>query len=171
MGIGRNIISGIADYLQSRDEAKAMTTLNIQPPAFREQGLGGNAVQTFSSMSEWQSVIDQALTRWNGSNINYASEVGDLRLSVLIMAAVNWAGVNASMGQWKVVEVGGDDKETDLPDHEFVQLFEGEDDPDFQLDMLWRQWMASWIIKGVAYGLYSRDGAGRIKRITFEPPT
>lgn len=169
MGLVKSLLSGVGDYLDARDEAKALTSLNIKamPPTFSGQGMG--VARIYSSMQEWDGAINQILSSWNGSKINYAAEVGDLRLSVLIMAAVNWAGTNASMGRWQVVELDTDEKETDLPEHPFVQLFDGEDNPDFQIDMLWQQWMASWVMTGEAFALFGRDNSGRIKTIAFEP--
>jgi phage portal protein BeeE len=175
MGITRDLLNAGRDYFASRDEAKAYTLLSRDdmksaPPMFTEQGIGGgNVVQTFSNWTDFNAFIDQALSRWRGSKINYATAVGDLRLSVLLMAAIGWAGTNASMGRWQVAEIGKDEKETPILDHPFVQLFDGEENPDFQNDILWRQWMVDWILFGEGYALFGRDNAGRIKEIYYEP--
>lgn len=174
MSIVRDLYNAARDHLASRDEVKAYTLLSpddikAAPPVFPEVGVGGSLVQSFSSWSDWDNYLDRAFTRWRGSKINYAVEVGDLRLSVLLMAAIGWAGTNAGMGRWQVAEIGKDEKETPITDHPFVQLFDGEANPDFQNDVLWRQWMGDWIMFGEAHALFGRDGAGRIKEIYYEP--
>lgn len=173
MGIGERLSNAGRALFASGDEAKAYTLLSpddikANVPQFNMQGGGASSVPIYSSMAEWDNAIDRALSGWRGSKINYAAEVGDLRLSVLLMAAVHWAGINLAQGRLKVVELDADRKETELPDHRFTTLFD-EPNPEVEIDTLWKQFAASWILYGEVCFLLSRDNAGRIIELWWEP--
>lgn len=120
-------------------------------------------VPVYTSEAAW----DSYLSRWQ-TGIDFRAELGDLRLSVLLMAAARWAGINLSMGKLNVVEVGSDQTEKILDTHPFLDLFNNQN-PDTTPKMMWKQFGASWVFCGEAYFLLGRDNADRIKEIYYEP--
>jgi phage portal protein BeeE len=148
---------------------KALFETKAAVPQHAMQASGGGYVQTFSSMSAWDAYTNRALNYWNGNTkINYAAEIGDLRLSVLIMAAIRWAGTNLGTGRIQVVDVGKDEKETPILDHPFTMLFK-RPNPEATPRTLWKQFAQDWIIYGEDNFLISRDGSDRIQELWWEP--
>lgn len=174
MGIAKNLINAAKGYFEEEEE-KAYTLLSADDmkstvPMFREGGSSSNSgiVPMWTSMDAWNSQINRALNGWNNSNINFASEVGDLRLSVLLMAAVRWAGVNLGAGKIQVVELDEDEKESNIQSHPLTLLFK-KPNPDLTGKALWKQFAFSYVFSGEAYFLIARDNAGRVRELYFEP--
>ncbi len=142
------------------DSIKSYFTKSLVPQQSESQ-MG--AVQLFTSEQAW----DNWITKWQ-TGIDFQAELGDLRLSVLLMAAARWAGINLSIGKLTVVEIGADQSEKILDRHPFLDLFNSPN-PDTTPKMLWKQFAASWVFAGESYFLLGRDNAGRVKEIYYEP--
>jgi phage portal protein BeeE len=170
MGIVKDLINASRDYFKSDEEAKAYTMLDLKS-AVPMHNAGRNStgyVQTYSGWADWDNAINQRLGWQTGTRINYANEIGSLKLSVLLMAAVRFAGINLAQGRMQVVELDADEKENPILDHPFTELFKNPN-PDTSQKNLWKQFAMSWVLTGEAYFLLGRDGAGRVKEIWFEP--
>lgn len=173
MGIAKNLINAAKGYFEE-DEAKSHVLLSSADikavPVFREGGGSSNSgvVPIYSSMQAWDRQISRYLDVWNGSKVNYAAEIGDLRLSVLLMAAVRWAGTNLGTGHIQVVDLDGDEKEDPILDHPFLSLLR-RPNPDTTSKALWKQFACSWVLAGEVYFLIGRDNAGRAKELYYEP--
>lgn len=168
MGIVKDLITAGQDYFASREEEKAFQTLDIKADVpMHGTGVQGSSVPVYSSWGAWDNHINR-MFGWNGSRINYAAEVGDLRLSVLLMAAVRWAGINLATGRLQVVELDGDDKEDPIVGHPLTQLLK-RPNSETSAPTMWKQFAASWVLTGEVNFLIARDGSDRIKELWYEP--
>lgn len=177
MSIARDLFNAAKDYLASGEEEKGYALLSpsdikaASVPMFTEGGGQGNSgvVPIWSSMQAWDRAINSALMGgWNNSRINYAAEIGDLRLSVLLQAVIGWAGANLGLGRMQVVELDADEKETNQQNHPLTMLFK-KPNPDSTGKALWKQFANSYVIDGEAYFLIGRDNAKRVRELYYEP--
>lgn len=103
-----------------------------------------------------------------GSRINYEREVGDLRSSALLMAAYTWVSKGLSSARLTVVQVDGDNKETEIQNHPLVEKF---DQPNefYGGEELWSGVALSWLGSATAYLLKVRNRASGISELWYEP--
>jgi hypothetical protein len=170
MGIVKDLINASRDYFTSDEEAKAYTTLDLKSavPMHNAGRSGTGSVQVYSNWSAWDNDINMRLGWNSGTRINYAAEIGDLKLSVLLMAAVHFAITNLTQGRMQVVELDADEKENPINDHAFIELFKNPN-PDISVKNIWKHYGLYRVMSGEVNYTFGRDGAGRIKEIWPEP--
>lgn len=109
---------------------------------------GSNYVPTYSSWSAWDAAIDG---RFEGSNIDYRSKVGDLSKSSLIMSAVRWLGNTLPEAPLEVKDPGdGKGDAQAVADHKLLDVLRKPNDF-YAGDSLWTAFAYSWIIDGNVY--------------------
>src|SRR5262245_44662714 len=121
--------------LFQREELTSLSLKSLVPQTTENQA---SYVPIYSSEAAWDAITDYSHT-----GVDFACEIGDLRLSVLLMSAARWAGINLSLGDLRVIEIDDQGKETIIADHPFTQLMK-DPNPDLTLNMLWKQFAAAW---------------------------
>jgi HK97 family phage portal protein len=138
---------------------KALTSLTFQ------RGLAGGAGVPFfgNNFDLWDNF-------WSPSRkqIDFATEVGDLRTSALLMAAYQWLASGLASARLTVVQVGADNKETEVQDHPLVQLFD-QPNPYYGSEELLSGVALDWLIYATAYVLKFRNAGGGISQLWYEP--
>jgi len=113
--------------------------------------------------------------RFANSRIDYSAEVGDLRLSSLVMSGVGWVERNLNSARLQVVEIGSDRKETEVEDSPLIDLW-NEPNEYYDSSTLLDGIALSWLTFATAYILKIRTGsgdlmstAGRVRELWWEP--
>lgn len=132
---------------------------------FQGRGGTGTPEQVFS--------FGQNFNLWNnlfrtGTSLDFASEVGDLRNSALVMAAYNWVSLNAASARPYVATLDADNKEDEVQDHPLIQLL-NEPNPYYGFDELIGGLSYSWMTAATAYIIANRDGTGAFAELMYEP--
>jgi HK97 family phage portal protein len=125
---------------------------------FPSRGSGLYHAQGFTSWA------DDLLSRFKGSQINYAAEVGDLHQSSLVMTAVNWAGTRLSEAVPKVYDRDGEGKYQEVLDHELTQLLENPNPYYDDADMA-EHFAFNDILDGNVFWRKIKDGRGRVLQL------
>lgn len=105
--------------------------------------------------------------RYPNSRIDFASEVGDLRNSTLVMAGTRWVATNLSSARLQVVEVDDDQKEIEIP-HRLVDLIR-RPNPYYSGRVLLKGIAYSWLTYATAYILIHRNRFGQPVELWYEP--
>ena len=127
-----------------------------------EQGSGGQGWG-------WSSSILTAGLNYQNTQINYASELGDLANTELMASAVRWVSKNLADARLYVATKDSDDKEKQIQDHPLTALFK-RPNPFYTGRTLWRGVVASWLSDhAVAYIIKYRNGFDQPIQLWYEP--
>lgn len=144
----------------SREQIKALTEMP-------HQGAGWNTVPVYSSWSSWDSARNG---RFAGTNLDYASLVGDLWQSSLVMSGVRWLGNVLPSAPLMVKESAGPKGESqEVPNHELVRLWR-RPNRFYSGSTLLKGFAFSWILNGNAYFIKVWNDAGiKVRELWYEP--
>ena len=118
---------------------------------------GGGGVRAAQGFTSWADII-----RGNqGTQINYAQEVGDLSKSSLVMTASNWIGRRLPEAPAKVYEPDGEGGRKEVEEHDLAQLLR-RPNPYFAGSRMWKTWGFNWLLSGNVYWRKLRDNRGRV---------
>lgn len=161
-----NPLRALRDYLESREEkAYGGENYTLLSPEDRIKGVpfqGGYGGQS----GQWggSSWADFALSFRQDRKIDFAKEVGDLRMSTLVQAAVTWVARGMNSARLKVVKLDAAGKETEIKDHPITKLWR-RPNKYYSGATLNAGIAASWVIAATAYVLKVR---GRLRGPTVE---
>lgn len=138
---------------------KALTSLTFQRgPA------GGVGVPFFGNNFDlWDNFCDPQRRQ-----IDYVTELDDLRTSALLMAAYQWLSAGLASARLTVVRVGADNTETEVQDHPLVTLFD-QPNPYYGSEELLSGIAFDWLVYATAYILKFRNVGGGIAELWYEP--
>src|SRR5690242_17631459 len=128
-----------------------------------------NLVSVFPTWADFDTAVNQLLIGFKGTERNYASAVGDLTMSSLMMAAVTAVGNSASEAELQVREQQGNE-EVIVDDHELVKLWY-RPNPFYDAPTMLKAISTSWVITDNAYVIKQRNEEGRVKELWYEPHT
>ena len=134
-------------------------------------GSGGAAGSSAGGYEISESFIRNVInlaSRYSGTNIDYANEVGDLLNSSLVMTAVNWVARALPEAQLTVVETDAEGKDVIVPNHPAIKLL-NRPNPYFSKSSLWKAFAMSWICDGNPYFLKARSRMGEILELWYAP--
>lgn len=137
--------------MRFREERKSINPLQVYEPYSikslpHPQSNGYNSVPVYSSWSSWDNALSG---RFAGSKLDYASLVGDLSQSSLVMSAVRWLGNIIPSARLTVQETKGDKDEENL-DHNLPKLWY-RPNKFYSGSTLIKGFAYSWILNGNAY--------------------
>lgn len=140
----------------------------------RFPGAGGQGASSTSlSLLEPSNYFLAGYDSWASarSGVDYASEIGSLGQSSLVMAAVNWLG--RVLPEAPLIVAGretGTGKENKIENHPATQLFK-RPNPYYTGSTLFKQFAYSWIIDGNVYLLKVRNGGKQVTELWYVPPS
>lgn len=126
-----------------------------------------NLVSVFPTWADFDQAVNQLLIGFKGTERDYATAVGDLTMSSLMMAAVTAVGNSASEAELQVREQQGNE-EVIVDDHELVKLWY-RPNPFYDAPTLLKALATSWVIADNAYLRKERNSEGRVKELWYEP--
>lgn len=126
-----------------------------------------NIVSVFPTWADFDQAVNQLLIGFKGTQRDYATAVGDLTMSSLMMAAVTAVGSSASEAELQVREQRGNE-EVVVDDHEMVKLWY-RPNPFYDSATMMKAVSTSWVITDNAYILKERNDEGRVKELWYEP--
>lgn len=109
---------------------------------------------------QWMTALQTQLGLYTGSRIDYAEEVGDLSLSSLLMAAVNWFGTTMPEAPLVIQLPKGDKWETQIG-HPLAKLW-ARPNAYFTGEQLSLAIALSWMFDGNVYFYKVRNFAGEV---------
>lgn len=115
-----------------------------------------------------QSSLASLFGKFWGTNIDYASEVGDLTTNRLIMSAVNFLGRTLPEAALEVVQMKSDGTNKVMFDHPLARLFK-RPNKFMAGDLLWKSAGLSWIISGNVYFYKVRNKLGEVIELWYLP--
>jgi HK97 family phage portal protein len=113
----------------------------------------------FTNLSEFLNV---------GSRIDFAAEVGDLSNITLCQAAIGWVARNLYDARLHTVEIGSDNKETEIVDDELAKLFYRPNEY-YSGQALVAGIAFDWIVYNEAYLVKTRGGFNTPMELWWEP--
>jgi len=126
-----------------------------------------NLVSVFPTWADFDQAVNQLLIGFKGTGRDYASAVGDLTMSSLMMAAVTAVGNSASEAELQVREQQGNE-EVIVDDHELVKLWYRPNNF-YDAPTMIKAVSTSWVITDNAYIRKERNEEGRVKELWYEP--
>lgn len=126
-----------------------------------------NIVSVFPTWADFDQAVNQLLIGFKGTERDYATAVGDLTMSSLMMAAVTAVGNSASEAELQVREQQGNE-EVIIDNHELVKLWY-RPNPFYDAPTMIKAVSTSWVITDNAYILKQRNDEGRVKELWYEP--
>lgn len=165
----QGLLSRAADALAAL-RGDPFTSLNIGIKAstqvrFPGYGSGGHGGGYYEISDNITRAVTGALSRYAGTRVDYASEVGDPLCSSLVAAAVNFVAVTLPEAQLRITEPStsrmGDDIRTPVKDHALIDLLENPN-PYYTSDLMWQSLAATRIVFGNTYWWKVRNGLGEI---------
>lgn len=124
-------------------------------------------VAVFPTWADFDKAVEQLLIGHRGTDRDYATAVGDLTMSSLIMAAITAVGNSASEAELQVREQQGNE-EVIVDDHALVKLWY-RPNPFYDSATLIKAVAASWVICDNAFILKERNDQGRVIQLWYEP--
>jgi hypothetical protein len=113
------IIDSYKEWRESRRDSDhengGLVSLNIKATANLPQHTGA---------SGWVDNRGFYVSQSGDSRINYSQEIGDLRGSTLVMAAVQWVARSLVDARLRVIKYGTDRKETEVENHPLAMLWD-----------------------------------------------
>lgn len=125
-----------------------------------------NIVSVFPTWADFDQAVNQLLIGFKGTERDYASAVGDLTHSSIMMAAVTAVGSSASEAELQV-RTFQNKQEIIIDEHPMIQLWDRPNDFYDSSTML-KALAASWVIADNAYILKERNDEGRVKELWYE---
>lgn len=119
------------------------------------------------SNSQWIASLMSELGVYTGSRINYETEVGDLKMSSLLMAAVNWFARTLPEAPLMVQQPKEDRWENVLV-HPMSELWK-EPNVYFTGEQHSMVLALSWLLDGNCYFYKARDLTGQVKELWYLP--
>lgn len=110
-----------------------------------------------------------AVSRFQGTNVDWAREAGDLTMSNLVMPPVHWLAGVLPEAPLEVVETDQDGKETPIPDHPLTRLW-SKPNPFFSTAQICDAIALSWIVNGNVYFVKIQNALGEPLQIWWIPP-
>ena len=169
-----NPLRALRDYLESREEkAYGGDNFTLLSPEVRASSpsripfQGGYA----GGSGQWggSSWSDFFLGNTQNRKIDFAREVGDLRMSTLVQAAVTWVARGINSSRLKVVKQDADGKQTEIKDHPISKLWH-RPNKYYSGATLNAGIAASWVIAATAYVLKVRGRSrGPVVELWYEP--
>lgn len=126
-----------------------------------------NLISVFPTWADFDQAVNQLLIGFKGTERDYASAVGDLTMSSLMMAAVTAVGNSASEAELQVREQQGNE-EVIVDNHELVKLWY-RPNPFYDAPTLIKAVSTSWVITDNAYIRKERNDEGRVRELWYEP--
>lgn len=126
-----------------------------------------NVISVFPTWSDFDQAVNQLLIGFKGTQRDYATAVGDLTMSSLIMAAVTAVGNSASEAELQVREQQGNE-EVIVDNHELVKLWY-RPNPFYDAPTMIKAVSTSWVMTDNAYIRKERNEEGRVKELWYEP--
>jgi HK97 family phage portal protein len=114
--------------------------------------------------SNFEKFFFSIFGRFMNSGIDYAREVGDLKQSSLVMAAVNWLGRTLPEAPLQVVEKDAGGNLNIIEDHEAALRLQ-QPNPYYSGELLWMFFSLSWMIDGNVYFWKVRNRQGQVIQI------
>lgn len=112
---------------------------------------------------------------FSGSKIDYSRELGDLRLSSMVMAGVGWVQRGLNSARLQVVRVGSDRKEQEVQNHALIDLWMNPNEWYDESTLLSGLGM-SWLTAASSYLIKVRSGngdlmstSGKVQQLWWEP--
>lgn len=127
-------------------------------------GSGGYGSNPFFN----QSSLNSLFGRFANTQVDYASEAGDLTQSRLIMSAVNFLGRNLPEATVEVVEPKADGTKAVIFAHPLTKLF-ARPNKFYTGDLLWKSLGLSWIISGNVFFYKVRNKLGEVIELWYLP--
>lgn len=126
-----------------------------------------NLVSIFPTWQDFDQAVNQLLIGFRDTDRDYATEVGDLTKSSIMMAAVTAVGSSASEAELQVRDFV-DKQEVIVDDHPMIQLWE-RPNAFYDSSTLVKAIATSWVITDNAYILKQRNATGQVKELWYEP--
>lgn len=126
-----------------------------------------NIVSVFPTWADFDQAVNQLLIGFKNTERDYASAVGDLAMSSLMMAAVTAVGNSASEAELQVREQQGNE-EVIVDNHELVKLWY-RPNPFYDAPTMVKAISTSWVMTDNAYIIKERNDEGRVKELWYEP--
>lgn len=126
-----------------------------------------NLVSIFPTWADFDRAVDQLLIGFKNTDRDYATAVGDLTMSSLVMAAVTAVGNSASEAELQVREQQGNE-EVIVDDHPLVQLWY-RPNPFYDAATMIKAIATSWVMIDNAYLLKERNEDGKVIELWYEP--
>jgi HK97 family phage portal protein len=126
---------------------------------------GGYGSNPFFNQS---SLLNSLFGRYANTQVDYASECGDLTQNRLIMSAVNFLGRNLPEASIEVVEPRADGTKAAIFAHPLTKLF-ARPNKFYTGDLLWKSLGLSWIISGNVYFYKVRNRLGEVIELWYLP--
>jgi HK97 family phage portal protein len=139
--------------------------------ALKFPGSGGSAAGGGYAFPVWNVLSDA----WNGyglssgKRIDYATEVGNVGQSSLVLAAVNWLGRVLPEAPLNVVEIDSEGMETPIPNHPAAKLWR-RPNAYYSSTTLLKAFSYSWIVSGNPYILKVRNRGQQVSELWYVPP-
>jgi HK97 family phage portal protein len=127
-------------------------------------GSGGSGSNPFFNQSSLASLFG----RFANTQVDYASECGDLTQNRLIMSAVNFLGRNLPEAPIEVVEPKADGTRSVVFAHPLTKLF-ARPNRFYTGDLLWKSFGLSWIISGNVFFYKVRNKLGEVIELWYLP--
>lgn len=131
-------------------------------------GAAGSSVGGYEISESFIRNVGSIGSRYSGTNIDYATEVGDLLNSSLVMTAVNWVARALPEATLTVVETDTEGKDRIIPNHPALALL-NRPNPYFSKSSLWKAFAMSWICDGNPYFLKARSRTGQVLELWYAP--
>lgn len=128
-------------------------------------GSGGYGSNPFFNQS---SLFNTLFGRYANTQVDYASEVGDLTQNRLIMSAVNFLGRNLPEASIEVVEPKADGTKQAIFAHPLTKLF-ARPNKFYTGDLLWKSLGLSWIVSGNVFFYKVRNKLGEVIELWYLP--
>lgn len=126
-----------------------------------------NLVTVFPTWADFDQAVNQLLIGFRGTERDYATAVGDLTKSSIMMAAVTAVGSSISEAELQVRKFE-DKQEITIDNHAMVRLWE-RPNPFYDSPTMLKAISTSWVIADNAYLLKERNGAGKVVELWYEP--
>lgn len=128
-----------------------------------------NVMAVFPTWADFDQAVNQLLVGFKGTDRDYASAVGDLTQSSIMMAAVTAVGSSASEAELQVRQFV-DKQELAIDDHAMVQLWE-RPNRFYDSSTMMKALATSWVIADNAYLRKDRNDDKRVIELWYEPHT
>jgi phage portal protein BeeE len=145
----------------SDHESSGLTTLNLKTLSSLPQHGGANG---------WLDLRGNYTSPYYYTNtkVDYSAEVGDLRTSTLVMAAIQWVATCLADARLRVVEYGADRTETEVENHPAAMMWD-RPNPYYSFHTLLCGFAVSWITASCAYFMKTKAQAGNLLWLWYEP--
>lgn len=124
-------------------------------------------ISVFPTWADFDKAVEQLLIGFRGTDRDYATAVGDLTMSSLMMAAVTAVGNSVSEAELQVREQQGNE-EVIVDDHPLIRLWYRPNNF-YDYPTLIKALSTSWLICDNAFLLKERNEQGKVMELWYEP--